>query len=301
MPIVNDMKNIAEGIEVSYGERVAFLSDLSKDTHETLKTFRRGHQKMAGDLGDFLSSDRDNREKVMASLRGKNKRELKAMAEQLAHFLRQSTSTNKKDTAELMTQIRGDINSMEKGIASLLSRFDKERQSMSKEMKEDLVSTTKERIEQVKKMLMAFSAEHEVQSRQLRHQLSSFQKELESTVKEMRAPVVRDLKETRQHWQNLAKIMAAKRAGKAVTVAKKIEGVPQKEVVEAVEAFTDGSLKEQILRLISDAGSGIKLATMGAILKTPYILLAKPASELVNEGKIKKEDTKYFKEGEYGR
>ena len=28
MPIATDMKNIAEGIEVYYGERVAFLSDL---------------------------------------------------------------------------------------------------------------------------------------------------------------------------------------------------------------------------------------------------------------------------------
>ena len=229
MPIAVDMKNIAEGIEASYGERVAFLSDLSKDTHETLKMFHHNHQKMSADLGDFLSSDRDNREKVVASLRGKNKKELKAMAEQLAHFLAESTSSMKKDTAELMTQIRGDINVIEKEVASLLSGFDK------------------------------------------------------------------DLKEARQNWQNLVRIMAAKRTGKAVTVAKKIEGVAKKEVAEAVEAFIDGNLKEKILRLISETASGISLVKMGKALRIHYVRLAKPANELVKEGKIKKEDSEYFK------
>lgn len=295
MPIANDMKNIAEGIEASYGERIAAVSDIVKETQQTLGSFHRAHQKMAGDLWDFLSSDRDNRENVVASLRGKNKRELKAMAEQLADNLRESTSSMKKDTDKLMTQIREDISSMEKEIASLLSKFDKERHSMGKEMKEALVSTTRERIEQVKKTLATFSADHEAQSRELRHQLYSFQKELEVTVKEMRASVVGDLKEARQNWQNLARVMAAKRTGKAVTAAKKIKGVPKEEIAEAAEAFTAGSIKEQILRLISETASGVSLAKMGTALRIPYIRLAKPASDLVKEGKIKKDNSEYLK------
>lgn len=295
MPIANDMKNIAEGIEISYGERAAFLSDLSKETDETLKTFNREHRKMAGDLWDFLSSDRDNRKNVVTSLRGKNKRELRAMAENLANNLRESTSTMEKDTAEMMTRIKGDIGSMEREIASLLSGFNTERQSMGREMKNELVSTTRERIEQVKKMLATFSADHEMQSRELRHQLSTFQKELESKVKEMRAPVIRDLQEAKQNWQNLSRIMAAKRAGKTVTVAKRIDEVPKEEVAEAVEAFTAGNLKEHILRLISETTSGMRLAKMGAILAVPFIRLAKPASELVKEGKIQKRGLRYLK------
>lgn len=295
MPIANDMKNIAEGIEISYGERVAFLSDLSKETDETLKTFNREHRKMASDLWDFLSSDRDNRKSVVTSLRAKFKRELKAMAENLANNLHESTSTMEKDTAEMMTRIKGDIGSMEREIASLLSGFNTERQSMGREMKNELVSTTRGRIEQVKKTLATFSAEHEVQSRELRLQLSSFQKELENTVKEMRALVIRDLQEAKQNWQNLAKIMASKRAGKAVTSAKRIDEVPKEEVAEAVEAFTVGNLKEQILHLISETASGMKLAKMGAILRVPYITLARPSSELVKEGKIQKRGKRYLR------
>lgn len=295
MSIAASMKTIIEGIEVSYGERMAFLSDLFRETRGTLKTFQREQEKMATDLWDLLSSDRTSREKAVSALRGKNKRELKALAENLADLLKESTSAMKKGTAKLMAQIGEEISSMEKEIASLLSRFGKERQSMGREVKKELASTTKGRIEEVKKMLATFSAEHEGRGKELRHQLSSFQRELESAVKEMREPVVRDLKEAKQSWQNLAKIMAAKRAGKAVTVAKKIEGVPKKEVTKAVEAFSAGDLKEQILRLISEATSGITLTKMGKALGIPYVRLAKPASELVNEGKIKKEDSEYFK------
>lgn len=295
MSIAADMKTIVEGIEVSYGERAAFLSDLFKETNSALKTFHREHEKMATDLWDLLTSDRTAREKAVSALRGKNKRELKAMAGQLADFLKESATATKKGTAKLMAQIGEEIGSMEKEIAGLLSKFNKERRSMGKEMKEELASTARGRIGQVKKMLATFSAEHEGRSKELHHQLSSFQKEIESTVKEMREPVISDLKEARQHWQNLAKIMAAKRAGKAVTAAKKIEGVAKKEVTKAVEAFTAGTLKEQILRLISEATSGITLTKMGKALGIPYVRLAKPASELVNEGKIKKEDSEYFK------
>lgn len=244
MPIANDMKNIAEGIEVSYGERVAFLSDLSKETDETLKTFNREHKKMAGDLEDFLSSDRANREDTVASLRGKNKRELRAMAEQLANNLRESTSATKKETGSLLS---------------------------------------------------SFHASHEEMARTLRNLLSSDHRKLKFSVGETRSANRSDQRQAREHWRSLTRILAAKRVGKAVTVAKRIEGIAKEEVAEAVEAFTAGSLKEHILRLISETASGMKLAKMGAILRVPYIRLAKPASDLIKEGKIEKAGSKYRK------
>lgn len=298
MPIAADMKNIAEGIEVSYGERVAFVSDLFKGTNETLKTFHREHQKMSTDLWDFLSSDRTNREKVLASLhaereaylsdlfkvvsalRGKNKRELKAMAKQLADFLKESTTATKKDTAALMGQIRNSIELIEKETGNLLSSFHANHQVMVKDLRNLLEeSTTATRKDTAKLMT------------QIKGDINSIEKEVASLL----SGFDRDLKEARQHWQNLARIMAAKRAGKAVTSAKKIEGVARKEVAEAVEAFTAGNLKEQMLRIISEAASGISLVKMGRALGVPYIRLATPASELIKEGKIKKEDSGYFK------
>lgn len=298
MPIAVDMKNIAEGIEVSYGERVAFLSDLFKETNETLKTFHREHQKMAGDLGDFLSSDRTNREKdtaeLMTQIRGdisameketasllsRFDRQHKAMAERLANFLKESTTATKKDTAALMGQIKESIELIEKETGNLLSSFHANHQAMAKALRNLLEASTIASKKDTAKLMT-----------QIRGDIGAIEKEVASLL----SGFGRDFKEARQNWQNLVRIMAAKRAGKAVTVAKKIEGVPKEEIVEAVAAFTAGSLKEQILRLISEAASGISLAKMGAALGVPYVRLAKPASELVKEGKIKKEDSEYFK------
>jgi len=298
MPIANDMKNIAEGIEVSYGERVAFLSDLSKGTNETLKTFHREHQKMSTDLGDFLSSDRTNREKntaklmtqiredisstekEVASLLSKFDREHKTMAERLTNFLKESTTATKKDTAALMGQIRNSIELIEKETGNLLSSFHTNHQAMAKNLRNLLEESTTASKKDTAKLMTQIRGDINVIEKEVASLLSGFDK---------------DLKEARQNWQNLVRIMAAKRTGKAVTVAKKIEGVAKKEVAEAVEAFIDGNLKEKILRLISETASGISLVKMGKALRIHYVRLAKPANELVKEGKIKKEDSEYFK------
>lgn len=298
MPIANDMRNIAEEIEVSYGERVAFLSDLSKDTHDTLKTFHREHQKMAGDLGDFLSSDRTNREKdtaklmirikgdisaiekEVASLLSKFDREHKTMAERLTNFLKESTTASKKDTAALMGQIRESIELIEKETGNLLSSFRANHQAMAKDLRNLLEESTTASKKDTAKLMT-----------QIKGDISSMEKEVAS----MLSGFDRDFKEARQNWQNLVRIMAAKRSGKVVTPAKRIEEVPKKEIFEAVASFNAGSLKEQILHLLSETASGIGLSQMGRALRTPYIRLAKPVSVLVNEGKIKKEDSQYFK------
>lgn len=265
MPIANDMKHIAEGIEVSYGERAAFVSDLSKGTNETLKNFHREHQQISADLGDFLTANRDNRQKVVASLLGKNKRELKAMAEKLANNLRESTSATKKDTAALMRQIREFIDLVEKENSELKKKTGN--------------------------LLSAFHASHEAMAKDLRKSLSSEIKRQAGKVKEMRNSNRSDQRQARGHWQNLARIMFAKRAGKDEEPKEKIAEAKTKidDVVSAVK------LKEQMMRLISAATSGVSLSRMGKTLGIPYIRLAKPASELVKQGEIKKQDSEYFR------
>lgn len=280
MPIAYDVKNLAQDIEVSYGERMAYLSDLFRGVDNTLKTFHHRRQRMATDLWDFLTSDQRNREKLVNILRSKNQKELSMMVEELTFFLKKSRRNMQEETASLMSQIRDYLGSMEKEISALLSQFQTERKDMGRKTKEDLVSTTKRRITQVKKTLKTFAQEHEARSNQLRRELSSFQKELESAVKKMRASNFNDLNETKQTWQSLAKIMLAKRAGK--------------EVVKAREAFSEGELKEKVAHLISQSRQGITLPQLGKALKISYIRLAKPVSDLVKAGKVKKEDSQYF-------
>lgn len=302
MPIAFDMKNIAEGIEVSYSERIAFLSDLFKETDETLKTFNREHQKMSTNLEDFLSSDRVNREDIVASLRGKNKRELKAMAEQLANLLKNNTSATKRETVALMGQIREFIelvanenSELKKETVGLLSDFHASHKEMAQTLRNSLSSEIRRQSGKVKEMLIFFDGEHKTRSNQVKSELYSFNKKLKSSVGETRSANRSDQRQARDHWRSLSRILAAKRAGKAVTSVKRIEGVAKVEVAGAVEAFTVGNLKEQILRLVSETASGMKLAKMGAILAVPYIRLARPASDLIKQGMIKKVGSRYSK------
>lgn len=301
MPTAQDVKRIAEDIEVSYGERVAFLSDLFKETDNTLKTFRRQHQKMATDLWDFLTLDKDTREKLVKELRRENKKEFTVMAGKLANFLKKSRTATKQETASLIKDIKEfikqtseDVNLLAKETTNLLSGFHKEHQAMAKKTREELTSTAKRRVEEVRSQISAFAAEHKARSNKLRQELSSFQKGLKKTVKESRGMVIGDLQEARNSWQNLAKIMAAKREGKVVAPEKKIEEVPKKEVAEAAKAFTEGGLKEQAMRLISESPRGVTLPQLGKALRVPYIRLARPVSRLIKEGKVKKEDSQYF-------
>lgn len=294
MPIAQDIKNIAEDIEVSYGQRVAFLSDLFKETNDTLKTFGRQRRKMSSDLWGFLSTDREAREKIVQVLRGKNQKELSEMAEKLTHFLKENRKAMKEETATLMMQIRDYLASMEKEMANLLSEFQTERHQKAADTRKELVATTRRRIEKVKKLLTSFATEHREQSRKLQEELAAFRKGLKSAVKEMRLATISDLKEASDNWQNLAQIMAAKRVGKKVTPGKKIDKVPQKEVAEAVKAFTRGEIKEETLRVISESPLGITLPEVGKALKVAYVRLARPVSELLKEGKVRKEDTQYF-------
>lgn len=303
MSIAQDMKRITEDIEVSYGERAAFLTDLFKETGDDLKTFRRDHQKMATDLGDFLTLNREAREKLVIALRRKNKKELFEMAEKLANLLKESRKTTKKATSTLEDQIReylkvvkNYISSMETEVNTLLIDFHQEHQKMAKKTREKLSSAKRQRLEEVKEMLSVFAAENEARSRQLKQQLSSFQKELKKAVEGMRTATVSDLGEARKNWQNLAKIMASKRTGKRVPITEvPKEAEVSKRVEEAAEkAFSGGELKVKMLALIKESPKGISLHQMGSKLKVPYIRLARPIKELGNEGKVVKRDSLYF-------
>ncbi|MDP3995899.1 MAG: hypothetical protein Q8P74_01490, partial [bacterium] len=198
----------------------------------------------------------------------------------LVNFLKESTSATKKDTVALMGQIRESIELIEKETSNLLSSFHVNHQMMADNLRNLLEESTTATKKDTAELMT-----------QIREDINAIEKETANLL----SGFDRDFKEARQNWQNLARIMAAKRAGKVVVPAKKIEGVAKKEVAQAVEAFTAGSLKEQILSLISGAPFGISLTKMGKALGIAYIRLAKPASDLVKEGKIKKEGSEYSK------
>jgi len=268
MSIANQVKSLTENIEASYGTRITAVSDIVKETHQTLGNFNRGHKKMADDLRDLLSAS------------GKER------------------SVSEKERIEefttLIGEIKGAVTAIEKDTAETLADFRSSHKEMSEAQGAELVKITKERVEEVSQKLSEFGREHQKMARQLRGELSSFQKKLEREVAEMRAPVIADLKEARRNWQNLAKVMAAKKVGKPIPGAKTEMGVSQAVKEEAEEAFGTRELKERVLKVIQAHPGGITLPEIGKVLRIAYIRISRPIKGLLEEMVVTKRDSEYF-------
>ncbi len=301
MNIANQMKSLVEDIEASYGARVVAVSDIVKENHQTLGSFHRAHKRMADDLKSSLSADNADRVDEVGKVRAENIKtragnikELKEMIQELAKFLSSSEKERIEEFTTLIGEIKGAVKAIEKDTAEMLADFRSNHRKMSGAQRAELVKITKERIEEVSKKLSEFGREHQEMARQLRGELSSVQKKLERIVREMRAPVIADLKEARRNWQNLAKVMAAKRTGKSIPSPKAEMGVPTAVKEEAEEAFAGGELKDRVLRVVQAHPGGIKLSKIGKILQVAYIQAAKPIKDLLSEVKITKRDSEYL-------
>jgi len=319
MNIANQVKSLTEDIEASYGTRIAAVSDIVKETRQTLGNFNREHEKMAGDLKRSLASSesvrKDEAGELMKEIRGfirvieeesrervdKVKDLLKSfaqkhqeMANDLLSFLSSSEKERIEEFTTLIGEIKGAVTAIEKDTAETLADFRSSHREMSQAQKVELVKVTKERIEEVSKKLSEFGRGHQEMARQLRGELSSFQKKLERIVKEMRTPVIADLKEAKRNWQNLAKVMAAKRAGKSIPAPRAEMGVPTAVKEAAEEAFEEGEIKDRVLRVIQANPNGIKLADIGKALNIAFIRAAKPVKDLLSEVRITKRDSEYL-------
>jgi len=259
MPIAQDMRKITEDIEVSYGERMSWLADLMKDTHQMMNRIH-GENKEAADTVA----------KLLAHFRGDHK----AMAEALSAFLDESESTRIAEFKEMLADIQSRQREREEETAELMDRFAKEIKEMASQLKEFLSESESQRLTEFK----------------------AFFSDVQRRTAEILTATREDIKEAHAHWQNLAKIMASKRTGKRVPIAEvpKEAEVPKRVEEAAEEAFSGGELKAKALALIEENPKGISLKQLGTKLRVPYIRLAKPIKELLDEGKVVKEDSLYF-------
>ena len=259
MPIAQDMKKITEDIEVSYGARVAAISDLFKETQGTLDGFRQERYKMADELRSRLSSENSA---MVREFRGELKKmanELKEAAGDLGKFLSQSESQRKEDFKALLAEVRR----LQRARDGELTAF-----------------------------LASFRESHKKMAAQTRGELTRSRKDLKKAVSDMLSAFKADRKQARSYWQNLIRVLSARRAGRVPPKKVKFE-VPKRVEVEAEKAIGRGELKARTLTLIRE-NPGINLSKLGKALKVPYITLAIPVSELVSEGRVKKEDNKYY-------
>ena len=297
MPIANQMKSLVEDIETSYGARIVAVSDIVKETKSSLGSFHRAHKRMADDLRDSLSTSERERMKDFvilirdvkaaveaigkdtAETRARNVRDLKEMAHKLAGFLSSSEKGRLEEFAHLFGEIKEAVESIEKDTTNLLSNFAQEHKEMARVLSSFLNESESTRIAEFKEMLRS------IQSRQ---------KEREEETAELLSDYQKDLSETKRHWQNLAKVMVAKRVGKPIPAARTEMGVSKAVKEEADEAFEEGELIERVLKVIQAHPGGITLPEIGKVLRIAYIRISRPIKDLLEKMVVTKRGSEYF-------
>lgn len=135
------------------------------------------------------------------------------MAKALKIGLAQGESQRLGDFKALNTAIKGSVEEIVKETARLLSDFAKEQKEMAAALKEVLAKGESTRMGDFRTLHAGIQHRQGERVAEIRATLSSFRK---------------DQEEAHKHWQNLAKVMAAKHAGKEAPKPKAAERVPEK-------------------------------------------------------------------------
>lgn len=140
-----EIKSLVSDIKTSTKDRLQFVKDNRKDTHELLVRFDKELKEMAQDLKALLSKSEKDRmadfHKMMKDIQARVKnifgdtgellarfdKELKEMAKDLKDFLAKSEQTRMADFKTTMKDIQSRINSIQKHVADLLGDYREER------------------------------------------------------------------------------------------------------------------------------------------------------------------------------
>src|SRR5450755_3972138 len=106
MAISADIKSLTENIEASYETRVAAVSDIVQETHQTLGNFKREREKMASDLRQSLASNRSDRIRQVQEMRAGNTKEIGELAQTVTGFLEVAERERRQDFATLLQEIK---------------------------------------------------------------------------------------------------------------------------------------------------------------------------------------------------
>ncbi len=173
------MKNLVSDIKTSTKDRLQFVKNNQRDTHELLMRFDKELKEMAVDLKHFLNeSEKDrmaNFHKMIKDIQARVKsifgdthellaqfdKELKEMAKDLKDFLAKSEDSRMADFKTMMNDIESRINAIQKHVADLLGDYAEERKEASghwdklrkgeRELAEEKVEETEKEAKKAKK------------------------------------------------------------------------------------------------------------------------------------------------------
>ncbi len=145
MAWATEMKNLVGDIKTSTRDRLRFVKDNQKDTHDLLARFGQELKEMAADLKAFLSKSEKDRmtdfHKMITAIQAQVKcifgdthdllarfdKELKEMVKDLEDFLAKSEQTRMADFKTTMKDVQSRINDIQKHVSDLLGGYTEER------------------------------------------------------------------------------------------------------------------------------------------------------------------------------
>ncbi len=119
MSISSATKSLAEDIEASYETRIAGVSDIVKETHQTMANFQREHKEMANTLRNELSSSERNRRQEFTTFIGDIKDEVATIEKDTTHML----ADFRHDHREMADALRNELSSSERDRRQKLATF----------------------------------------------------------------------------------------------------------------------------------------------------------------------------------
>jgi len=145
MAWAQEMKSLVSDIKTSTKDRLQFVKDNQKDTHDLLLRFGKELKDMAQDLKHFLDKSEKDRmadfHKMMKDIQERVKsifgdtgellarfdKEMKKMAKDLKDLLAKSEQTRMADFKIAMKDIQSRIDSIQKHVSDLLGDYKEER------------------------------------------------------------------------------------------------------------------------------------------------------------------------------
>ncbi|MBE0516574.1 MAG: hypothetical protein IBX41_04165 [Methanophagales archaeon] len=273
MGIVEEMHNLCEDIVASRFERGEAVEGIKSETRDLLMNFNVERKKMSDELRSDL---KEAAETIKADTRGKLREFSDARAEmskELAKGLEEYTTEISdsvrnmreefaEEQAKMGRELRRELgvynSGIKKDVAGLLNDFTEERVKMGSEQREELGEYNVGIKKDVRNLLTDFSV--------------------------ARSETVKELKEMHDEWQRMVEPRVEVK--KKVAEEKAEEGeVSEPELRE---------LKEKVLEVINSAPGGISLTGIGLKLDMEWRKLIHPAKELLDDGKIRKENLNYY-------
>ncbi|MDD5496931.1 MAG: hypothetical protein PHP36_00660 [Atribacterota bacterium] len=167
MSMAEEMKKITEDISTSYEERVDRISQLKKETEETLKssqdllkTFQDSHQKMSWELRENLAKNKEDRSAEVHKLLGEAQRMMddfktshQKMSEKLNEDLVNYNQGIKSEVSSMLTdfhkvqeEIKADLKEMSTSWRKLASSLQEKRSGAKPVSEVSEVKVAKEEI-----------------------------------------------------------------------------------------------------------------------------------------------------------